>query len=242
MHGITCHGSQCQSWDFNSGLLTLSQPWLWSLCNSAMTENYPHGANCTFGNFQGGAPLHAEVTFSCREQHPVPSSQDLPGTCMIQNLCKKEWTGLGGHSVPLENLQNVIYYSRLFHAPMKPPCQSMQSGFWSSSGAETNSWPPHCCSIFSQIPGGHLSLQQPHCLQGNPVNGGISSPYSPSWRFFIVKGWSKLMWLAIQYFYPNSNSSALTKWKKSFASLSLLNSCLIVRTNYISVPKFRLLL
>ena len=61
MQGITCHGGQCQSWDFNLELSTLSQPQLWSLGNSAVIENYPHGTDCTFGNFQGGVPLHAEV-------------------------------------------------------------------------------------------------------------------------------------------------------------------------------------
>lgn len=50
--GIPCNGARCQSWDFNSGLLPLSQSQLWFLCKSAMIENYPHGANCTFGNLE----------------------------------------------------------------------------------------------------------------------------------------------------------------------------------------------
>lgn len=90
----------------------------------------------------------------------MSSSQDPPGTFMIQNLHKKEWTGLRGCSVPLENLQKIKYYSRLFHPPAKSPCQSIQSGFWGGVRAETTS-----SLLQPQIPGGHLSLQQPHCLQ-----------------------------------------------------------------------------
>lgn len=67
MQGITCHGGQCQSWDFNLELLTLSQHQLWSLYNSAVIENYPPRPDCTFGNFQDGIPLHAEVVFGYEE-------------------------------------------------------------------------------------------------------------------------------------------------------------------------------
>lgn len=141
MHGITCHGGQCQSWDFNLGLLILSQPQLLSLCNSAVIENYPHGADCTFGKFQSWVPLHAEVVSGYRESIiPCLSPRTLlgPSWCKIYAK-KKEWTGLGGHSVLLENLKKIKYYSKLFYPPAKSPCQSIWSRFWASGRAEMTS-------------------------------------------------------------------------------------------------------
>lgn len=147
-----------------------------------------------------------------RVYHTVSSSQDPSGNCIIQNLCKKEWMGLGVHSVPLENLHKRIHSSWMLNPPVKSPCQSIWSGFWDSIRAEmASSWLQH----LSQIPWGHQSLQQLHCLQGKPVksHGGISSLYCASCRFFLGKGWSKPMGFGIQCFYPNNNCSALPKWR-----------------------------
>lgn len=171
----------------------------------------------------------------------MSSSQDFSGNCIIQNLCQKKRMDLGAHSVPLENLHKVIYSSWMFNRAVKSPCQSIQSGFWNSIRAEmASSWLQH----LSQIPRGHQSLQQLHCLQGNLW--GVMEAFFPSTAPPADFSWGRddlsPCDLGFSVFTLTTTVVHFPSGSKEFCFSAAVEQLLIVSTKYISVPKFRLLL